>query len=947
MKKIVWLPYDFDTAIGINNEGSLVFSYNLEDIDTSEGGDNIFNGQDSVVWVNLRQAFYNELQAMYQSLRSTGALSYDKVEQMFEEHQGKWPEAIFNEDANFKYLLPLINDGNGAYLSMLQGSKAEQRKWWLYNRFRYMDSKYVAGDARTDVITLRGYAVADITVTPYADIYASARYGANSAPVQRRATRGQSYTLPCSLDHLDDTEIYIYSASQLASVGDLSPLMVGYADFSNGTRLQSLKLGDSSSSYENTRMYTLTLGNNVLLRVIDVRNCSGLGNTSIQGHVQTNVDISGCSNIEHVYFDGTNILGVSLPNGGILKTLHLPSTITSLVIQNQLAITDLTIPSYANLTTLRLENVSSVVNSKSILMGLNDNSRVRLVGFYWEADDADEISDIMDKLDSMRGLDENGNNTDQAQVSGTIHTSSLTGDDLDDFNSRYPYVTVTADHMSTYLRYYNYDGSELLYTETIIDGADGGTYTGQPSRASTAANTFTFAGWSKNKNQTQADADALTAVTENRNVYAAYTITGRTYTVTFYNDNRSTVLQTSTDVPYGGTATYTQSTPVSMNGGSDVFEFIGWSPEPTNIQGDTSCYAVYRDKRSVVTKYLAKTLTSYSGTSTTKIASYGFYQMSALTEVTTPVTTIEGNAFNGCSNLTKVDLTSTSAVTIQASTFANLAKLDALIIRSTTMSTIADTSGLSGTAIAVGNGAVYVPSALVATYKADSVWKNYFIASIDDYPVTDFSTITDSWSEIFAAEANGTYSTKYSIGDTKAITVNGVNTYAQIVAMDTDELADGSGSAKITWITKGLIGTHNMNDSAVTTDGWAGTGMRTWLRETVLPTMDSTIRSNIKTVKKTYKDYNDSATETIEDTVWIPSYREIFGGTSYETSGVIYSDVFKDSTSRIKYNSSGSAYNWWLRSAYSATNFARVDYSGSNTSSGASFSNGAALGFCT
>ena len=26
-KKIIFLPYDMDTAIGINNEGSLVFSY--------------------------------------------------------------------------------------------------------------------------------------------------------------------------------------------------------------------------------------------------------------------------------------------------------------------------------------------------------------------------------------------------------------------------------------------------------------------------------------------------------------------------------------------------------------------------------------------------------------------------------------------------------------------------------------------------------------------------------------------------------------------------------------------------------------------------------------------------------------------------------------------------------------------------------------------------------
>ena len=30
-KKIVFLPYDFDTAIGINNEGALVFGYDLEE----------------------------------------------------------------------------------------------------------------------------------------------------------------------------------------------------------------------------------------------------------------------------------------------------------------------------------------------------------------------------------------------------------------------------------------------------------------------------------------------------------------------------------------------------------------------------------------------------------------------------------------------------------------------------------------------------------------------------------------------------------------------------------------------------------------------------------------------------------------------------------------------------------------------------------------------------
>ena len=130
---------------------------------------------------------------------------------------------------------------------MLQGSKAEQRKWWLYNRFRYIDSKYNAGDALTDVITVRGYAKADITVEPYADVYASIKYG--SYLVQSRSARNTRTTLPCPLDNVNDTEIYIYSASPLASVGDLSGLMVGYADFSKAVKLQALKIGDASNSY--------------------------------------------------------------------------------------------------------------------------------------------------------------------------------------------------------------------------------------------------------------------------------------------------------------------------------------------------------------------------------------------------------------------------------------------------------------------------------------------------------------------------------------------------------------------------------------------------------------------------------------------------------------------------------------------------------------------------
>ena len=43
-----WLPYDMDTALGINNEGKLIFDYSLEDTDQFEGAD-VYNGQNSVL----------------------------------------------------------------------------------------------------------------------------------------------------------------------------------------------------------------------------------------------------------------------------------------------------------------------------------------------------------------------------------------------------------------------------------------------------------------------------------------------------------------------------------------------------------------------------------------------------------------------------------------------------------------------------------------------------------------------------------------------------------------------------------------------------------------------------------------------------------------------------------------------------------------------------------
>ena len=736
------LPYDFDTAIGINNEGSLVFSYNLEDIDHTESGADIYNGQQSVLWINVRAAFFEDIKAMYQKLRSNGTLSFPVTEQRFEEHQAKWPEAVFNEDAYFKYLQPLVEQNTASYLSMLQGSKAEQRKWWLYNRFRYLDSKYNAGDALTDVVTLRGYAKDDITVTPYADIYATVKYG--SYLVQQRANRNVAYTLACPLSNVNDTEIYIYSASQLQSIGDLSGLMVGYADFSMATRLQSLKVGDAEDSYSNGNLTELYLGNNTLLRTLDVRNCPNLKQA---------VDVSGCTNIEHLYFEGTAVTGVQLPNGGILKTLHLPGTVTNLTIRNQTGITDFVIGGYDNISTLRLENVSEVFDLWEILHSIPVGARVRVTGLERSFEDTADILAFYDLLDTMRGLDENGNNMEKAQVSGTFTIDTLTGNDLAEMQERYPNIKIQYNHFTAQVNFYDDSGSTLLKTVTVYDGGDTAYGSSNPTKASTAQYSYSFTGWSLTAGGS-ANANALKAVVVDRNVYAAYSKTVRKYTIYFYNG--STLLQTVSNVPYGSGAYYSGDTPEKT--GVDFPEdyvFTGWSPSNNGITGNTYCYAQYKyigyaytsivessiageyanDRVTAVGDYVFRNCTALTGISLPSVESIGvcaFLSCTKLTSVSVPaIKTIYRSAFSSCTALTSIDLHGVTSIAAMA--FYCCTNLTTVILRNASqVCALGDINVFDSTALAQ----VFVPAAMVDAYKADSRWSKHAskILAIEDYP---------------------------------------------------------------------------------------------------------------------------------------------------------------------------------------------------------------------
>lgn len=599
------LPYDYDSAIGIDNEGALKFGYELEDTDFINGAQ-VYNGQESVLYNNIRLAFADELAEMYHDLRVGGTFSYGEIERRFEEHQKVWGEAIYNEDARFKYIDPLVNDGNGEYLKMLQGSKAEQRKWWLYNRFRYLDSKYNAGDAVEDFILLRTYGKSDLQITPYADIYASAKF--DEILVQKRALRGQTYTLENPLDDSNHGVLSIFSASQLSSVGDLSGLKLSMGDFHRAIKLSSLKIGSNDADYKNENLTELIVGNLTLLRELDVRNCSNLTQS---------VDLSGCTNIERVYLDGTRVTSVSLPKGGILKTLHLPDTITSLTLFNQPSLTDLDIAGYSNISTLRIENMpNSIINTLDIINSIKDTSRVRLIGVDWNMSSATEVLSLMDKMDKFTGMDEYGNNVDNAVISGMIHIPSVSREQLDGMKNRYPNIRILYDVLTVRVAFYN-DGT-LFKEDYLVEGSRI-TKPANPTKTSTAEHYFTFTGWSLDgKNIVNIDSATVSAT--GNTYYAVYSEELRYYNVVFKNVDGTTL--SSFSAGYGTIPVYNGDTPVDASEPESTF--TGWTPQISEVTDHIIYTATYHIPERLAYRFYSNGYNSYyevvgKGTVTTDV----------------------------------------------------------------------------------------------------------------------------------------------------------------------------------------------------------------------------------------------------------------------------------------------------------------------------------------
>ena len=715
-----WYPifYDMDTMLGLNNYGYNKFDYNVEDKDA-----NVFNGQASVLWNNVKACFESDIRTMYNEMQKYGGLNYGNLLRNYNTVQADmWNEIMYNYDANYKYITPyaegyydglnldpdtgdpvIVPAGTKNYLYAAQGSRSMHRRYWLKNRISYFDGKYLSDNYRTDKFTMRiytpqanednyyrvydvnidnfgektyytrsneppyiftealefvagteYYAKADnklaaslvvvppnnnYTLTPLHNQYLAVAFGGTngqtSGPWYAEANTPYLVAAPEGAKY-NDTETYVYGASQIKDLGDLSSQYLGLFSFPGETKLETLILGNKTNGYYNPNFSALSIGTAApQLKILDI------SNTQLTGVL----DLSKCQNITQVFACGSSIASVSLPSYGVLQELRLPTTITSLVMDTQTNLTNdkFTIGTYdsnteaytdANeiaLTTISIEGMPQFNSYPLVKASCNYIMGYCLRDIAWTIN----ASDIVDTADGLKGiavletlLDRNAEPQYKGSTTSTMRavTGSIVFDNnvsavdaLDiytHYQSIYPDLIFVFDENS--IKHINlYDGDGNIYwskpisinselTESFYDSSSFGAFV-IPQKTSTQEYKYIF----DNKwllDEQEIDCSSTNGrpiipgpVTIDLNFRPKFIESIQVYTVTFHINNESIQKEVEYGTSYNDVLLkripYSINNSILSSTNRSVYPFLGYS---INSANDTENLVDFFDNNLII-----------------------------------------------------------------------------------------------------------------------------------------------------------------------------------------------------------------------------------------------------------------------------------------------------------------------------------------------------------
>ena len=625
----VCYDYDNDTAEGIDNEGALSFDYGMEDTDIIGDG-YVYNAASSYIWYLIRELYQTELVKMFQTSESAGAWDAKRIINKFNTYQQVKPEKLWMIDMRRKYFRPYEengatdNDSSGnfgstSYIPMMLGDKKNQRKRFETYQEKYCSSKYASALTTADRFYIRTFTPntwtgvapnATFTVVPYADTYIIARWGNESLDQKIRAKKGQKYTLvPQSGAKFNDTETYLFNASLIQEIGDISPFYAKIEDISQAVKLRTLLVGSNVEGYSNSNVTKIALDSNVLLEKINLENLPKLTGS---------INLEKCSNLKEFLADGSAITGIVFPTGGDITTAKLPDTLVSIVAKDLYYLTNLEVQGYDNLTSLTVEN-SPAFDVKMLLKNCQKLARVRLVGVDWTDENGLTDETLLEQIYNLKGIDNNNGNIEQSVLTGKIHVNTIHEMNYKKYveawgdNITLTYTSMIKQFNVTFKNQMNdsgiypviktvaYDqGSTLTTDDGLTINATKGSETfdplilESPVKEMTKEHTYKFVGWSKSASSSDTDASInnLGAVTDNITFYAIYKELARTYTIT-YKDRDGSILQKTTGVPYGAYAPY-------LHNGASTWDEL--QTKATSMPTDPVAYADFQ--KSLIPTYV-------------------------------------------------------------------------------------------------------------------------------------------------------------------------------------------------------------------------------------------------------------------------------------------------------------------------------------------------------
>lgn len=601
--------YDNDSALGIDNTGAMGLSYGKEDIDLTVEDDptskSVYNAADSVFWRRIRLLLHDDLTAMYQRLENAGCWSASGFVDEFDAWQNQFPEELWRKDMERKYIRPYFGtsydnsttesaDGqtvkkSSQYLvDMLNGRKKYQRRQWVRDQTIYMGTKYLASSITNNNIMLRCYEPSGaviapdytLRIVPYTDMYLSVMFGSGNKATQVRAKAGVEYELRCpiSMSGATDIPFYIYAASNIQELSDLSACYFTTNNFASATKLKKLKIGNSTPGYSNQlQVLNLGTGRHDLLEILDVTNCTNLVGSSNSG----TMNLAGCGRLREFYAAGTSISSVIFATNGRLEIAELPDSLSGLTMIGLDKLVSFT-ANYDHLTTLNVEG--GTIDTRAIIGDAYDTIRsLRLVNIDWHGDNSFANGDILNILSDMTNMYD-------SYISGYVNIAGpVTQRDLDHWADIWPYLEVGYESIMPQYRvdYVNDDtehtllgyeyvnaGSTLTNPvgRTIVGPGGGNIVLSTPTMAQTDQYIYEFDYW-----------DTLEGnVTRARTVTARYISITRKYTVNWYGKVNGLKLA-SGEYEYGSEAVY-DYTPTK-----DTTK----NPDKTYYYRPTSSFVVY------------------------------------------------------------------------------------------------------------------------------------------------------------------------------------------------------------------------------------------------------------------------------------------------------------------------------------------------------------------